>query len=212
MTIEEKIHKEPMYILCVDNPTEEQIDIALRQGGIELLHLFMTDERFDKYYNEDERMLIKNINGLSETKIKEVLFKDYTMISKLDNPSQAVQIFAISRNPVAITYITTPSVESWKLAVSKKGSLIDYLYDPPEEIQLAAVKNDVKSIKYIDNPTKKVQLYTIRLSSEMIPSIRNIDSDVACECIKRYGISAFIYLRKTDEKVLNLIKNQLKNM
>lgn len=213
MTIEENIRKEPLYILCVENPTEEQIDLAIQESDLDLLHLFLTDSRYDKYCNrKDELMFIKDLNGLSDTKLKEILFKDYTLISKVDNPSEKVQIFAINRNPKAILHINSATLKVWKEALKKQPDLIDFYYEPPEELQLTAVRSDPFAIKFIDNPTKKVQSYAIRVKMESIPLIKNIDPDIACECIDRYGLGSFIYLRRTDEKVLNFIRDKLKNM
>ena len=215
MTIEEKIRVEPLYILCVDSPTEEQIKIAIHEGGPELLHLFLNDNLFDFFCmdgGEEELSMVKNLNGLSESKKKEVIFRDYKLISKIDNPSEQLQVFAVNRNPEAVLLIDNASYLAWKVAISNKPELIDYFYQPPEELQMVAVKSDVKSIKFIDEPTKKVQLYTIRLGVENILNIKNIHQDVACECIKRYGLSAFMFLKRTDKEVLDLIRHKLKNM
>lgn len=215
MTVDDKIRKEPLYILCIDNPTQSQIDLAVSVGGVDILHLFLNDKIFDEFClggGFDELSFVKNLNGLSESKLKEVIFKDYTLISKVDNPSEALQICAVNRNPDAVLLIDCATLKTWRVAIKKKPSLIDYFYDPPEDLQMSAVRSDCNSIKYIDNPTPKVQSYTIRLCPELIAYIKNIDPDVACECIKRYGMSAIIFLRRTDDKVLDLIRETLKNM
>ena len=215
MSIEEKIRTEPLYILCVENPTNEQIKIALREGGPELLHLFLNDDLYDFFCienGEEELSLVKNLNGLSDSKLRDIIFKDYTLISKVDNPPEQLQIHAINRNPDAILLINNASYLAWKVALSIKPQLIDFYYDPPEELQMTAIRANVKSIKFLDKPTKKVQTYAIRLGIENIANIKNIHPDVACECIKRYGLDAFMFLRRTDKEVLEVIKNKLKNM
>ena len=215
MSIEEKIRTEPLYILCVENPTNEQIKIALREGGPELLHLFLNDDLYDFFCienGEEELSLVKNLNGLSDSKLRDIIFKDYTLISKVDNPPEQLQIHAINRNPDAILLINNASYLAWKVALSIKPQLIDFYYDPPEELQMTAIRANVKSIKFLDKPTKKVQTYAIRLGIENIANIKNIHPDVACECIIRYGLDAFMFLRRTDKEVLEVIKNKLKNM
>lgn len=215
MTIDEKIRTQPLYILCIEHPTKDQIMIALREGGPELLHLFLDDNLFDffcKENGEEELSLVKNLNGLSESKLREVIFKDYTLISKVDNPSEQLQVHAVNRNPDAILLMEKASYLAWKVALSIKPQLIDFYHKPPEELQMVAVKANVKTIRFLDEPTKKVQTYAIRIGIENIANIRNIHPDVACECIKRYGLDAFMFLRRTDKEVLDEIKNKLKNM
>ena len=215
MTIEDKIREEPLYILCIENPTLEQIKIAIHESGPELVHLFLNDDLFEYFCNDggfEEISLVKNLNGLSESKMREIIFADYRLIEKIESPSEKLQILAVNRNPEAILLIDNASIKAWNVAVHKKPELIDYFYQPPQELQLIAVTSDVKSIKYIDEPTKKVQLYVARLGPENIANIKNIHPDVACECIKRYGLSVFIFLKRTDEQVLNLIRDKLKNM
>lgn len=213
MSIEDKIRQEPLYILCVENPSEDLVLLSIANGGIDIAHLFLTDKIFDIYFSNprgfEELYFVKSLDRLSENRLKDILLRDYTLIEKLSEPSEMIQIFAINRNPEAILYIENASEKAWRTAVRKKPELIENLYDPPESIQIAAVKSDPTSIKYIDTPTKKVQLYVAKLSPEYIGLIKNIDSVVACKCLDLYGLSVIVFLRKTDSVIINTIKKKI---
>lgn len=215
MTVEDRIRSEPLYILCIDKPSDEQIRLAIREGGPEILHLFLNDELYDFFcneYGEEELSLVKNLNGLSQNKLKTILFKDYTLISKVDNPSESLQVYAVNRNPDAILLIHNASLLAWKVALSNKPELINSYHNPTEELQMIAVKENVRVIRFINEPTKRVQTYAIRVGIENIANIKHIHPDVACECVNRYGLDAFMFLRRTDKEVLTVIQNKLTNM
>lgn len=213
MNIEERIRQEPLYLLCIDNPSDELILLSIAYGGIDIVHLFLTDTIFDLCFNNDkgfeEVYFIKSLDRLSDSKLREIIIKDYKLIEKVTNPSENLQIFAINRNPDAILYIENASEKAWKTAIKKKPILIENLYDPPESIQLTAVKSDPTAIKHIDNPSKRTQLYVVKLNPEYIALIKNIDTDVACKCIDLYGLSSIVFIRKTDPKFIEYIKSKL---
>jgi len=73
-----------------------------------------------------------------------IVTKNGMAIQNISNPSNEVQLAAITQNPYAITRIKKEicTEEAKILAVSKEPFLITYISNPSEEVMLAAVRRN----------------------------------------------------------------------
>jgi hypothetical protein len=81
---------------------------------------------------------------------------------------------AVGSNANSIQHIKNPTERVQLLAITKVPSTIKYITNPSEAIQLAAVAKAAISIQHIDNPTEKVQRLAIKQEGNaMIDYIKN---------------------------------------
>jgi hypothetical protein len=76
--------------------------------------------------------------------------------------SESNEIAKIKNNPFDIRNIRNPSEQLQLFAVSLAGDVIQYIKNPTEKVQLAAVNKNPFDIKYIINPSEEVQLAAVK--------------------------------------------------
>ena len=120
------------------------------------------------------------LNSMDESNQIVLLQKDSSLFRYIKNPSERVQIAAVSKYGSAIKYIIragiTPSEAVQIAAVSKYGSAINYIIragiTPSEAVQTASVSEDAYAIKYIIDagitPSETVQLAAVSRSGLVI--------------------------------------------
>lgn len=89
-----------------------------------------------KFINEDD------INDISEEKLIELIKARPSLIKRLIDPSEAVQLAAVEAEP----------------------EMLEFIYNPTERVQLAAVSGFGDTIRFIDNPSEAVQLAAVKKS------------------------------------------------
>ena len=145
--------------------------------------------RIMKYLNSDnvgrneqiEKDLILTKNGkLCYEYIKKVGKEDYPEIIQfvagnydgysmvvqfIKNPSEKVQLEAVTEDERAIKYIDNPTEKVQLAAITQDIDLIKYIKNPSEQVQLAAVTKNGREIKHIIEkgitPSEKVQLAAV---------------------------------------------------
>jgi hypothetical protein len=77
-------------------------------------------------------------------------------IRSIDNPSEAVQLAAVTRNGFSLEYIKNkhPSELVQLAAVKNYGFAIQWILNPSEAVQLAAVRQNPWSIRKIKSPSQ----------------------------------------------------------
>jgi hypothetical protein len=103
----------------------------------------------------------KSLDGMSEQDQILAVKTHMDHLRNIKNPSEAVQLAAVSSNGHSIYHIMdkgiVPSEAVQLAAVSSVGEVVGDLTDPSEAVQLAAVNQDAWAIQYIDNPSPEVQ-------------------------------------------------------
>ena len=98
------------------------------------------------------------------------------IFSKLQSPSEQVQIAALEQSLWLFHYVKNPSLAVQRI-VAKRNPLhtLRILRDKKipivPEIQEIAVSHDPRSIAFIDNPTEEIQLKAVELEPEVIERI-----------------------------------------
>lgn len=109
--------------------------------------------------------------------IKSLLMIDPTEISKIDNPSEEQQLFAVRKSGNTIKFIfekgISPSKNVQIEALKQNGESIRHFKNPSEELQIIAVSNSKFAITHIDNPSEKIQLASVEAEGNSILFIKN---------------------------------------
>ena len=150
--------------------------------------------------------MIKYIKNPSEAVQLAAVTENGNSIGFLKNPSEAVQVAAMNENIYAIQYIKNPKEFLQLLAVNHDGFCIQYIKNPSEQIQLEAVKQDGKSIRYIKQPSEQVQLESVKKASEF--AIYEFESFMR-NCNKKINSSKALNLlyKKAPEQFKEKIKS-----
>ena len=99
---------------------------------------------------------------MTDKELIEKVKYDPEYIKRIKNPSEAVQLAAVSEDPYAIEYIKNPTESVQLAAASENAYVIQYIENPIEAVQLLAIEEDEELIKYIKNPTAAVQLAAVK--------------------------------------------------
>ncbi len=138
-----------------------------------------------------------------ERKVVERLRSDPASISQIENPSDALQLAAVSINPYAIKWMANPREKAQLLAVSKERAMIKHINNPSEKVQLAAVKGHGYAIEHIKDPSVAVQMAAITgegNSGNNIEFIRHPAEEVQLAAVSHRGTS-IQYIDNPSEKV-----------
>jgi hypothetical protein len=159
----EVLKQVPDDIEHITNPTEKEQIVAITNGDNvgDILRLIFLKGR------PSEKVQLAAANT-----------SEYALVILFDNdvnPSEQVQMAAVSRFPAAIEYLRNrnPSEQVQLAAVNRRGQAIRYITNPSEQVQLAAVDNDAESlydIIFYNNivPSEKVQLLAVTRDASLI--------------------------------------------
>jgi hypothetical protein len=175
-------------------------------------------------YNPHLILLVPNP---PEWLVIDAIKEKWTLIKNMDNPSEAVQLAAISQFGHAITYIRHPSEEmkiaavkqnSWNIrhiknpseevqlaAVSKVGDAIEYISDPSDDVKLAAVKQNGWNIRHIKNPSEEMQLAAVTNNGMNIQGIKHPSEAAQLAAVRNFGPS-IEYIKNPTPRVNALAK------
>lgn len=105
-------------------------------------------------------------------------------IRKIKNPSEEVQMAAVTVNGDALQYIKNPSPAVQLAAVKEYAPAIQYIENPSEELQMVAVKSSPGTLRNIKNPSRKVQLFLVQYDGNLLRLIENPSEEVQMAAIK----------------------------
>ena len=159
-----------------------------------------------QFPNEENKML--------ETKDKIKLTKKYPQLCAifkeqaekvnqlwlLKNPSEEIQLAAITSNSHAIKYIANPSEAVQLAAVTNDCYVIEYIKNPSEAVQLAAVTKNYYTIEYIKDPNEAVQIAAVTSNSHALQYIANPSEAVQLAAVTRNGC-AVRFIKNPSEAV-----------
>ena len=110
------------------------------------------------------------------------------------------------------TICKNPSEELQILAVSKDYDAIKYIENPSENVQLAAIENYYAAIKFIKNPSLKAKIKAIILNGEAINYISNYDlDDIKIFIHENINVVKYIYESIDVELVIEVVKEKIKD-
>lgn len=110
-------------------------------------------------------------NPSERVQIEAVSYNGYA-IANIANPSEAVQLAAVERNGDAIQYIENPS-DAVRMAAVANGASLSNIKDPTDEMKLAAVQKWPSSIRDIRNPSEDLQVLAVSKNPSAIYGIMN---------------------------------------
>lgn len=142
--------------------------------------------------------------------------QNYELFKYIINPTEKVQIEAVSREPFMLEYIPNPSHEVQLQAVSRYGNVLrvfkkappydviiaalgaqgqsirfleDFNIEPTEEMKMTAVQQDGNAISWIKNPSIEVQVAAVEQDPWSIRHINNPSDELIYKAV---GESAHI--------------------
>src|SRR5690606_26011603 len=90
-------------------------------------------------------------------------------IIKMENPSEKLQIEAITQNPVLITYSSTAWGDTARtMAFDANHDNFKYLKNPTDEQCKKALTYKPEQIVYIENPAEEYQIFAIAIRPALI--------------------------------------------
>ena len=150
---------------------------------------------------------IQYIKNPSEQVQLEAVSVTNDIIKLIENPTEQVKNISVKRNSYNIRFIKNPSEKLQIDAVSKTGDSIEYINNPSEEVQLAAVNESVFAIQYIDNPSEEVQLAAVTKNAKAIEYINNPSEKIQLAAVNENG-KVIEYIRNPSEQVQLAAVNQ----
>lgn len=131
-------------------------------------------------------------------------------IDHIENPTEEMCLFAVSRAWNTLKYIKSPTYEVIRKAIDTKGWAIQYVENPLEELQIMAVEKDWDSIQYIKTPTVNVKSMAVRTDWRAIQFVDNPPFDVIREAV-RQNEEAIRYIDvKNDDELVMLIEDNVR--
>jgi hypothetical protein len=107
--------------------------------------------------------------------------------------------------------VKNPSEKLQLLAVTRDYDAIKYIENPSEEVQLAAIENYYAAIKFIKNPTLKVKVEAIKANGEAINYISNYDlDDVKVFIGENINVVKYIYESVDVDLVVEIVREKIK--
>jgi hypothetical protein len=122
--------------------------------------------------------------------------KEY--VNKLNDEDQIKLINSISY-PNIFEFIDNPSENVQIAAVTYDGDNIEYIKNPSEYVQIAAVKNYPSAISCIKKPTEKVKLIAVRKNCITIRLINKPSEKLQIEAVK--GMANYKNIARTDKYI-----------
>lgn len=104
-------------------------------------------------------------------------------IAYIDNPTEEMQMVAVTQSAWSIKHIKNPSIAAMKAVIQISSQYIRFITNPPLEIQRLAVEKYRKPsniLQYIDNPADEIIEFCIRDNPKSIifikkPSVTHVN-------------------------------------
>ena len=180
-----------------------------RQGPLYIVIIKGTNEKYQFHWKTEQFMDAqdKEMNPNKLAGKYPILWKIFTPIAEENkslilnlNPTEKMQLAAVTENSYAIQYIKNPSEAVQLAAVTQSGHVIQWIKNPSEAVQLAAVTENGNAIQCIENPSEKMQLAAVRQDGCAIKFIKNPSEAVQLAAVKQDG-EAIRYIKNPSEAV-----------
>jgi hypothetical protein len=138
----------------------------------------------------------------SQKLLEKSLKQNYKLIELIENPSEQAQIIVIEKDPIRFYRIKdkNPTENVQIAAVSRKGYIIQDIEDPSEKVQLAAVKQDGRAIRFIKNPSREVKLEALKQTPLAAKEIKEIDEQIKIQFVQ-FKVGNIKYIENPSKEV-----------
>lgn len=150
---------------------------------------------------------VKGAYGKAETKkIMKRLMESGVNLEEIENPTEEMQIQAVTVTPVMIKKIQNPSDEVIKASLSRKGILLEYINNPTPEQRKIALRENGEAIHYIKDPTAEEQMIAIKQNPKNLVLIQKPTEEVFNYAIQQAPsvISEMNFNAKAQEEILHI--------
>ncbi|MDC4426973.1 hypothetical protein NQ663_20880, partial [Acinetobacter baumannii] len=117
---------------------------------------------------------------------------------------------AVETKGWAIQFVENPSEEIQVLAVTKDYDAIKYRKNPSEEVQLAAINNYWGAIRYIENPSLEVRKKAVKEDEEAINYIYYDIDELKILISENINIVKYVYDSIDVENVVDILIDKVK--
>ena len=182
--INELLAKKGNYIQFIENPTDEQCQIAVRQNGY----------------------AVRYIKNQSPELIDIAITTSPLSLQFIDNPSELQIEKCLSKDAHAIQFIKNPTYEQKLDAVSRKGATIQYIDDPDYKLINTAMENQPMALGVLCKKlsTDQLKYWIKRVARENPKALKTVINSVQLN-IQKYILSvsgyALRYLNKQTEEL-----------
>lgn len=115
-------------------------------------------------------------------------------------------LMALARNPQGIRNIPNPTEAMQLAAVSHKGTLLEYIKEPSQAVIDAALANDIRAIACLPHPSYELQLAAVRASWDNLRYIKNPFENVVKEALSQSGWAIQYVENPTEALQLEAVK------
>ena len=178
----EILSKRGNAIQYIEEPTEEQKLIAVKQNGYAIRYI-------DSPSYELQRISV---------------MQQATAIQFISTPYPDLVDYAFQKDPNVLAFIKDPSYEQMKDAVRRKGGTIQYVENPSMELIEIAIEQNPMSIAYLTNPDHNIILQAIQKKPQSVKNIINrLPRDLIIEALNRNG-NLIKYIKNPDEELTSI--------
>lgn len=189
--INELLAKKGNYIQFIENPTEEQCRIAVRQNGYAIRH-------------------IKN----QTPELIDIAITQFPLsLQYIQNPTDEHITKSFSKDAHAIQFIKNPTYEQKVDAVTRKGATIQYIDNPDYELINIAMENQPMALGVLCKKLTSEQLkYWIRRVAKENPKalktiINSVHADVQKFILALSGYALRYVNKQTEELCITAVTN-----
>lgn len=108
------------------------------------------------------------------------------VIDSIYNPTENVQLAAVSIDGTVIKYITNPSEDVQMAAVTNYDKAIDFIDNPAEKVVLKAFETYSEAFRYIGFPTQEQKHKAIEMDPKLINYIYKPSKDLVLKSFETY--------------------------
>ena len=185
--INEILSKKGNYIQFIQNPTEEQAILAVRQNGYAIRH----------------------IKNQTESIVNAAIARQPLSIQFVKKPTRDQLERCFEKDPNTIAYIKNPSYEQKISAVSRKGGTIQYISDPDQYLVGLAIDNNPMSLQHVYKKMTDEEIITVlKRRPQAIKNILDkLSPEIKKMVLSNYGFCLKYLKRQTEELCLLAVKN-----
>lgn len=134
-------------------------------------------------HNEPKKPSVRPANGKSYTKtevkqIMQKLMETGLYIEEVENPTEEMQIQAVTKTPSMFAKMENPSEAVIEAGLSRKGSNLHHVANPTDKQRRIALQQDGEAIMYIKNPTEAEQFIAVKQNPNNVLLIEDVAEPV----------------------------------
>ena len=182
-----------------------------------LEHIANPSQAVEQAALKTDPMAAAHIAGIPDDKLENLVRRQPKVIAYVKNPSEKLQLIAVTGNPDCVAYLPNASEKVRKTALMKNGRSIFWIANPTRRERAIAITNDASAIDLIKNPSLDEQLMAVKQNVRALAYIPNPSYAVMITAIEKTP-SAIFYIKdpspmlqqkavEADPQVYSLLKN-----